>query len=205
MPQYYNPYNLYPVSYANQMGYSQMPIQQPVMQQSFMPPQVQPQQDDMRWVEGEMGAKVYQMPQGWPVNKILMLWDSTDTNIFLKSWGPMGIPNPIQKLHYTMETQQNEQQRLLSGNQGQQNMSGGCSGDARPDMSQYVTKEEFDQIKNELQQVLNSQNASSGIRMTYSGNNAPQQNNQGNQNGNSGTNNSPSNNNGGNGNRGGNR
>ena len=61
---YNNPYNLYPASDANQMGYSGMAmpqIQPPIMQQSMAQ---QPQLKAMEWVEGEVGAKAFQMPAG---------------------------------------------------------------------------------------------------------------------------------------------
>jgi hypothetical protein len=83
------------------------------------------------------------MPQGWPANSPIPLWDSTDTVIYLKSWGPMGIPNPMQKLRYELPEQQN-QALLMSGNQGansrdmQQN---------QVDMTQFVTKQDLEELK----------------------------------------------------------
>lgn len=161
MPNYYNPYNLYPVSYANQMGYNMAPMvpQIPMGQQAFAP--ASQQQDDMKWVEGELGAKMFQMPPNWPANKVIMLWDSTDTNIFLKSWGPMGIPNPIQKLHYTMDTAQSEPQKLPN------NVSE-TSAAPMPDMSQYVTKSDLDKVIAEIRSLSNNK--------TYSHNNQNNQN-----------------------------
>lgn len=142
MPSYYNPYNFYPASYA---GAYYPQVQQP-MQQSYTPaPQQGPKM--MEWVEGEVGAKAYQMPIGWPANSPIPLWDSTDTVIYLKSWGPMGIPNPLQKLRYEMPEQQS-QQMLMSGN-GQ----GGNSGAAQPDMSQYVTKQDFESLRQEIRNI----------------------------------------------------
>lgn len=122
MPSYYNPYNFFPATYSN-----------PYQQNVAMQPQPQPQQPKlMEWVEGEVGAKAFQMPMGWPANQPIPLWDSTDTNIFLKSWGPMGIPNPLQKLHYTMPEQQNP---TISGT---------------TDTRQFVTRKELEELKNEL-------------------------------------------------------
>lgn len=192
MPGVYNPYTLYPVSYANQMGYAPMPAQQP-MPQSYAPPQQQ-QQDDMKWVEGELGAKMFQMPPGWPTNKVIMLWDTTDTNIFFKSWGPMGIPNPIQKIHYVMGTQQNEQQ-FLSGANVNQNAG------QQIDPNMFVTKNEFDQLRNDIKELMNNannNNASGRMTTPYSGNSGSSQN--------GAPNNNPVNQNGSNnGNRGGSR
>ena len=157
MPNYYNPYNLYPVSYANQMGYSAVPNmmqnQMPV-QQSFAPPQASaPQQRGIEWVEGEIGAKAYQIPQGWPANTPIPLWDSTDTVIYLKSVNQMGVPNPMQKLHYTMENQ--ETQTLMSGNQ-ETHTGNGLSGTEQPDMSKFVTKDDLDSLREEIRSLKQS-------------------------------------------------
>lgn len=153
MPNYYNPYNFYPVQYANQMGYSAMPAQQVVPQQSMavQPPQMKA----MEWVEGEVGAKAFQMPQGWPANQPIVLWDSTDTVIWLKSWGPMGIPNPMQKLKYVMPDQQN--QALL---QAGQNVSGSAEPAApQIDTSNFATKDDIASLREEVRQ-MNQRNLS---------------------------------------------
>lgn len=152
MPNYYNPYNFYPASYMQQNPYSAM--QQPV-QQSFAQSQQGPKM--MEWVEGEVGAKAFQMPMGWPANSPIPLWDSTDTVIYLKSWGPMGIPNPMQKLRYEMPDQQN-QAMLMSGNNGYS----GNSQNSQPDMSQFVTKQDFEELKKELRNANSGANQNGG-------------------------------------------
>lgn len=170
MPNYYNPYNFYPATYANQMGYSGMPMQQPQMsqmpQQSYAAP-VSQGPKMMEWVEGEVGAKAFQMPNGWPANSPIPLWDSTDTVIYLKSWGPMGIPNPMQKLRYEMPEQQN-QALLTNGNNG---MSG-TSGNGQ-DMSQFVTKQDLEQLKNEIRN-MNQNSAGNGAQNNQNGSNSGQ-------------------------------
>ena len=182
MPSYYNPYNFYPASYLNQIpqtpqqNFSTVPAQGPKM---------------MEWVEGEVGAKAYQMPNGWPANSPIPLWDSTDTVIYLKSWGPMGIPNPMQKLKYEMPEQQVPQ--VLTSNTS--------STSALPDMSQYVTKEELEDFRREISSRDRSGNNQNG-NGNWNGNN------NGNGNGNWNGNNNGNGNNGGNGNyqnRGGNK
>ncbi len=164
MPSYYNPYNFYPVQYANQMGYSTMPLQQPTVPQ----PQVQPQLKAMEWVEGEVGAKAFQMPQGWPANQPIVLWDSTDTVIWLKSWGPMGIPNPMQKLKYVMPEQQS-QSYLMSG---ASDMNQNVSGSGQQDMSNYATKDDIAQLRDEVRQMTqrNVSRAMTQERNSNSGN-----------------------------------
>lgn len=142
MPNYYNPYNFYPASYSPAYGNISYGGPTIPMQQS-----TSTQYKSMEWVEGEVGAKAFQMPQGWPANQPIPLWDSTDTVIYLKSWSPMGMPNPMQKLHYNME----EQKTLPQGN---------VSGTEASDMSQYVTKSDFESMKNdfkELKEILKSQ------------------------------------------------
>ena len=145
MPSYYNPYNFYPVQYANQMGYSTMPMPQSAIQQ----PQSQPQIKAMEWVEGEVGAKAFQMPMGWPANQPIVLWDSTDTVIWLKSWGPMGIPNPMQKLKYVMPDQQSQSYLMSGANDMNQNVSGS----SQQDMSNYATKDDIAQLRDEVRQM----------------------------------------------------
>jgi len=150
MPNYYNPYNFY-----QQPNYSQAaPIvpQSPqymsgnyVGQASYA---AAPQVKAMEWVDGEIGAKAFQIPAGWPANSPIALWDSTDKVIYLKSVNQNGIPNPMQKLHYTIEEQPNP--LLMSGQSGTQ-QSGA-------DMSQYVTKEDFDMLKQEIAR-MNAENA----------------------------------------------
>lgn len=171
MPNYYNPYNFYPVGYANQMGYSQMPMQQPAMmpQQSMAQ---QPQLKSMEWVEGEVGAKAFQMPQGWPANQPIPLWDSTDTIIWLKSWGPMGIPNPMQKLKYVMPEQVN--QALLTNGQ-----SGSVEPENRPDMSQFATKDDINALREEVRMMRQHNMSQSRAQANQNGSNAQSSQNRG--------------------------
>ena len=97
----------------------------------------------LEWVEGEVGAKAFQMPQGWPAEAPIALWDSTDKKIFLKSWNAMGMAKPLQELDYEIK----EQPVLLpEGNSG------------HSDMSQYVTKEDFEELKKEIKNIMANMN-----------------------------------------------
>jgi hypothetical protein len=96
----------------------------------------------LNWVDGEVGAKAYQMPANWPANQPIALWDTNDTIIYLKSINPMGMPNPLQKAHYTLE-------EYKSATPGQ-------SGAEAPDMSQYVRKEDMERMKKELTEAINN-------------------------------------------------
>lgn len=103
----------------------------------------EPQVQGLTWVDGEVGAKAYQMPQGWPCNKPIALWDTNDTVIYLKSINPMGMPNPLQKAHYTLEGVQTGEK------------SSGFDGTAKqPDLSEYVRKEDLDKMKHELMETI---------------------------------------------------
>lgn len=103
---------------------------------------------EIEWVDGEAAAKSYQVPAG--TTKPVALWDTNDTVIYLKSMNPMGMPNPLQKIHYVMDAQEpkyagREQARLESG-------------EAEPshDMTQYVRKDELEAMKDELKEAIES-------------------------------------------------
>lgn len=117
-----------------QMGYSQQ------MQNGYS--QTQQQKVGIEWVDGEVGAKAYQLPQGWPANVPMPLWDTNDTVIYLKSVNAMGMPNPLQKVHYTMEQGQQSNQSMLPAN------------DISTDMSNYVTKTDFEALKEEIKAMI---------------------------------------------------
>lgn len=140
-PGYYMPSNYY--NPLNPMT--------PTMQQSFTPPMQQPVQG-INWVDGEVGAKAYQMPQGWPVGTPIPLWDTNDTVIYLKSINNMGMPNPLQRIHYTMEDQKTQQ--MLPPGQ--------TSGSAEPIKADYVTRNDLEEMRNEIREILskNNQNGS---------------------------------------------
>ena len=156
MPNYSNfpSYGAYPQYPQNsyQQQYSQ--AVQPQYQQanvSYAPMQNQPRLG-IEWVDGEVGAKAFQLPAGWPANAPMTLWDTNDTVIYLKSINQMGMPNPLQKVRYTMEEQprmsaaMSSQAALPSGEQ-QQNQT-------MPDMSEYVRKDELQQMKEELKAAI---------------------------------------------------
>ena len=139
----YNPaiYNAYSNPYAS--GIAQQTMQMPVQnvpQQSFAP-QMQIK-GEIEWVDGEVGARAYQIPQG--CTKPVALWDTNDTIIYLKSMNPMGMPNPLQKIHYKME----EAVPKYMGQSGTANLE---SGEPKTD---YVRRDEMDAMKEELMQAI---------------------------------------------------
>lgn len=157
----------YPVPYQNSWNYGsvgqQMYPQLQGTQMSFANQQMPVQQNQsgmgIKWVDGEVGAKAFQMPTGWPANQPIALWDTNDTVIYLKSINPMGMPNPIQKAHYKLEG-------VPSGEKSQ-----GYSGDAEPkcnhDMSLYVKKEDLERMKQDLIDTIGQmQTSGTGVRKT---------------------------------------
>ena len=136
MPNYWNPSNMYPVTYPQ--------FQMPMMpQQSFTQPTIA-----AAWVESEMEARGKSMPQG--VNQFFM-FDANQQKIYLKSLNQMGMPNPMQTLNFTME---NQQQNLPAGQSGMMSGTG-------QDMSNYVTRQDFEQLRNEIRQ-MNQSGAANG-------------------------------------------
>ena len=121
---YYNyPYLQYPYGYQQNQSYSNNNFK------------------SMEWVDGEIGARAFQMPQGWPPETPIVLWDNTDKKIYLKSWNQAGAPKPIQELDY--EIKENNNQYALPGTSG-------------ADMSQYVTKDDINQLKQEIKNMISA-------------------------------------------------
>ena len=119
---YYNYYNQYPYNGYQNQSYSQ-------------------NMKSMEWVDGEIGAKAFQMPQGWPPETPIVLWSNSEKKIYLKSWNQMGMANPMQELDYEIKERTNP--ALLPSN---------ISGDT----ANYVTKEDLEQFKQELRNMVSS-------------------------------------------------
>ena len=150
----YNPYPTYPTN-SYQQQYSQAMMQpQYSMPQNNASYAAQQQPVGIVWVDGEVGAKAYQLPAGWPVNAPMPLWDTNDTIIYLKSTNQMGMPNPIQKVRYTME----DQPRMSQAMSAQAALPAGES-QQMPDMSDFVKKEDFDRKMDELKAAITEKGA----------------------------------------------
>ena len=154
MPAYntFPAYGAYPSYPANsyQQQYSQAMAQpQYNMPQGNTSYAAQQQPVGIVWVDGEIGAKAYQLPPNWPVNAPMPLWDTNDTIIYLKSTNQMGMPNPIQKVRYTME----EAHRMAPAMSGQAALPAGDAQPA-PDMSEYVKKDDLERMKEELKAAM---------------------------------------------------
>ena len=128
-----------PATYQPSWNYGGMSQQVYPQYQQNMPTQQTQNSHGLIWVDGEVGAKAYQLPPNWPANQPIALWDTNDTVIYLKSINPMGMPNPLQKACYKLEGM----------NSGEK-----VSGHAEPDMSEYVRKEDLDKMKHELMETI---------------------------------------------------
>lgn len=153
----------YPVPYQNNWGYNNIGQQMyPQMQQAYAQQPIQQNMQNqsgmgIKWVDGEVGAKAFQMPAGWPPNQPIDLWDTNDRVIYLKSINPMGMPNPLQKARYELEGAKTAEK------------TAGFSGETEPktDMSQYVRKEDLERMKQELIDTIGQMSTSgTGVRKT---------------------------------------
>lgn len=124
--------------------YSQNPYAYQSMQSYNSTPNIKP----MEWVDGEIGAKAFQMPPGWEPDKPIVLWDNSEKKIFLKSWNQMGMANPIQELEYEIKERTNP--ALLPAN-----ISGAEEGT-------YVTKKDFEESMKELKEMIAAVQGSRG-------------------------------------------
>lgn len=157
MPNYnfptYSSYQAYPVANQTvQPNYYQQPT---VSYQQVQQPRL-----GIEWVDGEVGAKAYQLPAGWPANAPIPLWDTNDTVIYLKSINQMGMPNPIQRIRYTME-EMSRTAPILSSTSA---LPSGAEQHAQssPDMSQYVRKEDLERVANDLKNAINASKNNGG-------------------------------------------
>lgn len=89
----YNSY--FPTGYAGYNPY-QMQYQQPMQA-------AQPAQSGIQWVQGETGAKAYNVGAGQSV----LLMDSESNVFYIKSTDNSGMPLPLRTFDYTERTAQN--------------------------------------------------------------------------------------------------
>lgn len=147
MPSYNYP-AMYPTSYQPQSYMPQQPQPQPQISQAQM--------SGMCWVDGEVGAKAQQIPPGWDITKPFPMWDTNDQVIYLKSFNAMGMPNPLTKLHYTIEEQQSRQAPMMSTQAALPS-----NGASQPDMSEFVKKADLEKMKEELKAAIKEGGAKS--------------------------------------------
>lgn len=127
-------YNSYfPTGYMPQYYTPQPQYQQSTPQQ---------QSSGIIWVQGEAGAKSYLVAP----NTTVQLWDSESQVIYLKSADASGMPS-IKTLDYTIrDTQQNLPQQST-----------------QQPTQVYVTKDEFDAYKQQVQKMIGGKNNESTV------------------------------------------
>ena len=94
------------------------------------------------FVEGGMAAKVFQMPDNWPIGVPLYLWDTSGDRFYIKAIGPNGVPTPLRGFEF----REIEMPSGYISNTGVQQI----------DPNQYVTKETFEKQMNELKDLVRS-------------------------------------------------
>lgn len=137
-PSYYPPYNYYN---------SVTPAMPNMPQQSFGMPTGQNTPIPQRpiFVDGEMSAKVFQLPDNWPIGVPLYLWDTSGDCFYIKAIGQNGVPMPVRAFEF-------HEKEMTSGYIS--NSSG-----PQLDPNQYVTKDMFEAKMNELKDLMrNNQN-----------------------------------------------
>lgn len=133
IPTYYNPYmNAYPMSYSMQNA------------QQYMPQQPQ----YMINVDGENAAKSWQPTTIPQPNTIIPLFDSDGQHVYFRTYDGYGRMNPLRKgrIVFDDEVQVSETAQAPS----------------MPDMSGYVTKEDFEALRKEILSLKQSQNNQNG-------------------------------------------
>ena len=140
MANYYNPYLQQQVPFGYSGNMYQPPVQQ-AMPQSYSQAQM-PMQSNVIGVDGEIGAKAFNVPNG--STGPIALWDTNDNVIYMRTFNAAGMPMPLKKLRYVEE----EPAQMLPG------QSGGAV-----DTSQFVTKTDFEQLRNEIRQMNQQHNS----------------------------------------------
>ena len=152
-----------------QQMYPQQSYQMPV-QQSYG----QAQGQGIDWVDGESAARAMQLPAGVTQHA---MWDINEPIIYLKSVNAMGMPNPLRKIRYTVEeNQQNggqSQAMLTSGETGTEHTATDMSQYMRKDEANgFVKKDDLEKMKHELMesiQGISATNGGTGVRRNAKG------------------------------------
>jgi len=133
------------MAYNNYFSNGFVPQYYPQIQPSMMTQttQQQAQNNGIIWVQGIAGAKSYLLAP----NTTVQLWDSEAQIIYLKSADASGMPS-MKILDYTIrdEVSQSPQQATSSPT--------------------YVTKEEFDKFRSEVQNLIGGRNNESTLSTT---------------------------------------
>ena len=149
MPNYYNPYTYS----TNLYGYSTPQPVIPPMQQSYN--SMNSGNTYMTSVDGEMAARAWQPPTPLPPNAVIPLWDLDGQHVYFKSTDAYGRMNPIRKGRVVFEDEQTNLPQGVSET--------ATEPEQKPviDTSKFVTKEDFEGLRHELQDMLRMQRQAS--------------------------------------------
>lgn len=124
-------------------------IQNPVVQPSMpsQPMQVQQPNNGLIWVQGESGAKSYLVAP----NATVMLMDSEGERFYLKSADASGMPLPLRIFDY--------KERSTAAQQA----FGGSAVAETVNLDNFVTREEFEQLKASIASQPTSQKTKNNL------------------------------------------
>ena len=155
---YPNYQNFYPATYQSPYM-NQYNNMYPTYQQAapMQTPQMQSSNMLCSWVQGEAGAKAFYVPPG----QTAILMDSEGETFYIKTTDQSGMPSPLRYFDY----------REIVNTTPQDNSNTGAS---TFNPSDYVTRNEYDELKKELDSLRSHyENKSQGVK--YGGKNNGQQ------------------------------
>lgn len=118
----------------NGINYGQLPMYQNPYQMPqsnmYMPKQLSSQNNGINWVQGIEGAKAYQIPQ----NSNIILMDSEKNRMYIKTSDNIGMCN-LRIFDFTEVTETSQGHNSVA---------------TQPDLSQYVTRDELNNILEQL-------------------------------------------------------
>lgn len=133
----------------NTINYNQIPLYQNPYQMSqsnmYIPKQLSPQNNGIIWVQGIEGAKAYQIPQ----NSNIILMDSEKNRMYIKTSDNIGMCN-LRIFDFT---------EITETSQGHNSVA------TQPDLSQYVTRDELNNI---LEQLNGGKDSEQSVQPTKS-------------------------------------
>lgn len=128
--------------YYNQQQYT-MPSYVPQTQPYTTPMYSQQSLQGVIWVDGEVAAKAMQIPVGWDTSKSIAFWDMNEPVIYIRSFNQMGMPNPLQKIHYVIDGQKTLPNENTSGDAKQEPVNTG----------NFVTRDDMEGLKSEIAEL----------------------------------------------------
>lgn len=130
------------ITYPNQNGTYYAPSSNPFSSMSAPAYQAAPMQaayspinQNMKWVQGRAGAEAYMLEP----NSRAVLFDSESQKFYIKEVGADGRPQPLMVFKYEAVDLGRTEERMAS--------------EQSPDMSKYVTKEDFNKLKEMLEDL----------------------------------------------------